>query len=125
MLEKPKTYVEAKRILQSQADDEIATYRKRAMKRDFCVEMLVGLGLWALGAIVIKDWSFILTLLILLIIWFSFIIVSFIFGYFTYVRDLKKIRDGSAFKGMREEDTIEAASKYVDYYNKAKEEGFI
>jgi hypothetical protein len=114
MLEKPRNFEEAKMIIKNSANDELEVYnRKKNIKRSAIISAICFASAAAIGLLNHRMSTFYAALPLA-----SMVSLTSLFP-LIYNRSVrKKIESGKAFEGRTEQEIIDAASSYVDEYNK-------
>lgn len=116
MLERPETYEEAKIIIKNSPNQEISAHNRRAFKLQIKLVALLSAGVAAGTQALFNDTGTVLAIMPVL----GLANLESIGAYLLYLRNMKKIEDGSFFDKKSEAEIMKMANEYVESYNNYK-----
>ena len=117
MLEKPKNYEEAKKIIENTVGDDMQEHKLKVAKLRSLVAVGVGAAAAVTAGVMTEDPTFGAIVLGNAMM----IAAPFTFPYFFRKETAKNISNGSYFDDKSEEKIIHAANDYVERYNEFEE----
>ena len=117
MLEKPRNYEEAKKIITEAVHDDLHEHSLKVIKLRAGLVAALGIGAAVAAGIVTESPTLTATILPTVAIFDS----PFIFQLLGHIKAVKNVESGKFLYHMSEEDAMKLATDYVDDYNAFEE----